>query len=40
MSGPALRWLGQAGYELRSAVGNTMLIDPYLSHYVETEIAQ
>jgi L-ascorbate metabolism protein UlaG (beta-lactamase superfamily) len=40
VSGPALRWLGQAGYELRSAAGNTMLIDPYLSHYVETEIAQ
>jgi L-ascorbate 6-phosphate lactonase len=37
---PTLRWLGQAGYEIRSRGGQVLLLDAYLSHNVEEELGQ
>jgi L-ascorbate metabolism protein UlaG (beta-lactamase superfamily) len=37
---PTLRWLGQAGYEIRSRGGQVLLLDAYLSHNVEDELGQ
>ena len=31
----AIFWLGQAGFLLKTHEGHTIVIDPYLSHYVE-----
>lgn len=39
-TGATLRWLGQAGYEIRSHGGQLLLLDAYLSHNVEEELGQ
>jgi L-ascorbate metabolism protein UlaG (beta-lactamase superfamily) len=33
-----IRWLGQAGFEIRAPDGRTLMIDPYLSDDVEREL--
>jgi L-ascorbate metabolism protein UlaG (beta-lactamase superfamily) len=39
MSGQvAVTWLGQAGYSIQEPGGDVLLVDPYLSHWVEEEL--